>query len=308
MEEISNHEEVKINIKELQGEPFDINLAEIEEVEGEFQKEVIHAPDEYSLGTKFFKALIDGITEGALKNLITISIEKIRIYKITQNSIKFLSCFNTPFEIVRWSRLNAIGNKSDCSIQVFHHTSKNQKSTIMRLNPSTGALLDSKEVEFSKDESITKIQKPDIVKPKNTKIESFVGAEMNSELLYPFEIGKLRKYQFTRFMSFFDASKNQVEQAKERFEHKKATEFRKKLRKNFYFDSRIEDKTVLPYSRNNPDQVLIIQYGYKVVICFLVDLRRKKVLKSASFTILDFFDEKEIDDILNNGISRWPEE
>ena len=119
MEEI-DPEEIKININELEGEPFDLNFNEVQEVDGEFQKQVINSPDEYSLNSeKTQKFVLEGFTEGAIKNILTLSTQKIRLYKVTESSIDLLSCTEFQDHIKSKDiRENAVLNKSLCSIQV----------------------------------------------------------------------------------------------------------------------------------------------------------------------------------------------
>ena len=169
MEEITSYKEVKIDIGELEGEPFHLNLEEIQEVEGRAEKQIMPAPKHFSFDNSHFKGLLDGFTEGALKNFITISTEKIRLYKVTEDSIQLLSCFNTPFEIDDIFHLSVIANQLDCSLQVFHYTQRTNKSIILRIDPTTGVLLSTKETIIYKDPNIRCIYKPDIVEPKTQR-------------------------------------------------------------------------------------------------------------------------------------------
>ena len=148
MEEI-NQKDREINIKELEGEPADLNLAEVQEVEGQFEKRVIHAPDEYSLDISTVQAILEGFTEGALQNIIALSADKIRLYKVTLESIDLLSCSDIP---AQYSKSFISGGRMrkglGCSVQVFNCSANFDKSFILKFDFDSGALLACKELSF----------------------------------------------------------------------------------------------------------------------------------------------------------------
>ena len=94
--EVKDSKETQIDIKKLPGEPVEIDLGQVEEVEGEFHTEYINAPEDCSFDFQACNAVVEGFTEGALKNIITLSKKKIRLYKVTEESIKLLSCSDLP--------------------------------------------------------------------------------------------------------------------------------------------------------------------------------------------------------------------
>ena len=187
MEEI-NLNESRINVKDLEGEPLDINLASIQEAEGLLGKELIHAHEEYSFDNELFKTVVDGFTEGALKDFITISEEKTRLYKVTEDSIKALSCFERPSETLRLAiqDYTVILNKQDCSIQVFHDLfyrkvpvvmlDKTHCSYILKFDFKAGELVSTEEVAFPKDPSIYRVAKQESLESSFSKTDSFVLA------------------------------------------------------------------------------------------------------------------------------------
>ena len=124
--------EVEINIKELDGDSVDLNLAELHEVQGQFEKRVISSPDEYSFDKNTKTSILEAFTEGALKNIIALSTEKIRLYKVTEDSIELLSCSSLPHALpeTSWENL-CILNGSNCSVQVFY--SSEEKNQCMSL-------------------------------------------------------------------------------------------------------------------------------------------------------------------------------
>ena len=316
MEEISTQpEERKIDIAELKGEPVDFNPAQAEEIEGRFRKEFIHAPDDYTLDKTFSTRLLDGITEGALKNLITISKERIRVYKVTEDSIKLLSCFGTPFRI-EGPRINAIqdikaiANKSNCSIQVFHYSNKNNRTAILRLDPSTGGLIYAEELDLLREAELQYAKKLHIAKPKNSKIDEFltVGLFLKNIDKKSLEIGKLRRGRLLRWMYLNKAIENKVAETVKKFEEKRRFELRGDHRANFVFSHSNPTTAVLPYSQDHPERCLVISSSSSAILCFLVNLRKKKILRSRSFTILDLMSQREIDEAVSDPLWRDPEE
>ena len=111
-------QELEFNIYELEGEPVRLNLGEKQEVEGEFEKQIIHAPDDFSFDEQTVKVVLDGFTQGALKNILTISREKIRLYKVTKDSIEIVSCSKQSTA----QKAAFVAQKNTCSVQAFPYT------------------------------------------------------------------------------------------------------------------------------------------------------------------------------------------
>ena len=308
-----NPKEIKINLNELGGDPVDINLGEIQEVEGEFDKRIIHAPDDYSLDYRTTKTILDGFTEGALKNIVTLSAEKVRLYKVTEDSITLLSCSSLPQKLaeIRTQKLNVVKGPN-CSVQVFGYSKEDKNKTIvLKFDFKSGALLHSQEFEFWPEPNITKIQQPDIAKPKNTKIASFVDFTLDAkdDFANPghVEIGRKRKTQILRWIHLESIFRHKEAEVKTRFSQKTLL-LREEARPNFRYIKRKFLPRFYKYRSNRPEKTLIISPIPLGFIILLVDVSRKKVLKSTSVPVLDLWDEKGIEDLLTDPLQRDPGE
>ena len=314
MEE-SNLQEKVIYANELGGEPFNINLAEVEELEGQFVKEVVDSPDDYSFDNKLFKALLDGFTEGALKNFITIGTEKTRLYKITESSIKLLSCSKTPFNIGERpiEKSTLVLNKSDCSVQVFAYLSEKipvvrpadekPQSYILRFDFSTGALIESSEAAYPKESTLYRLFNPRNIKPKNSKIESFAIGRLNlrDPSSLSIQIGRLRKGRYTPWMKPHHFFNKRLKRDRARYaEQTKA--LGEEIRRNFNYDYPFDSTTAFPYTKDRPELSLIIAPGYQQYFFFLVDFRKRKILKSKSINLLDLLEANEIEAIFRDPL------
>ena len=310
MEE-QNPKEIKINIKELEGEPVDLNLSEIEEVEGLFEKRVIHAPDEFSLDKKIIKGILEGFTEGALKNIITLSQEKVRLYKVTEDSISLLSCSDLPHPLLKRGYISPTNfvRRPNCSVQVFGYSlAKKNKCFTLKFDHKSGALLDFEETEFWSDPNIERVRSFDIADPKKPIDQSFFYFNRKNETLstkVELIIGKYRKNKIFRWMNFGRVVMNKLEEVKKRYDKKKALQLTEEIRRNFVFGGSFLHN-FYRYRTKNPHHTLIISgclFGY---LFFLVDLRRKKILKSAKVTGLDIWDQKGIEDLILDPPQRDP--
>ena len=327
MEEIKPKEKT-LNIKDLEGETLDINLAQIQEIEGEFEKQVIHAPDEYSFDNDLFRAILDGFTEGALKNFITVSKEKTRLYKITQDSIKLLSCFKTPFNTSGrpLASFTAILNTSSCSLQIFPSFSEkipvaqqtqNAKSFLLKFDFSTGALLKMEDLPLPKNPKINSVFKPETLKPNFSKTDSYLIANLNLQKpeSLSIEIGRLREGGYSPWMRPNPAFDKKLSQERARYQLQTLC-FGHQLKRNFTYDYPLKRMTAFRYIEEKPDLALIISPGHQQYFFFLIDLRMKKILKSRSINLVDLLGKKGIEDIMTdplqgeaahqyNNIAQW---
>ena len=61
-----------------------------------FEKSLIEAPDHLTFDKDRYLEVVEGFTPEALKNIITISRDKLRVYAVTENKITFVSCSDIP--------------------------------------------------------------------------------------------------------------------------------------------------------------------------------------------------------------------
>ena len=304
MEESTKPHTLHLNIKGLPGEPTHLNLSNVPHIQGEFQKRGIKAPDNFSFDHQTVKAILEGFTEGALKNIITISEDKIRLYKVTLASIELLSISEIEFQVHNPSIVRLISNSAECSVQLFQYTRQVNKSIIIRFDFRTGALLTCEEFVFWEQQNICYIQDYDIPRPKNSQIDRFVTSYIytrsKSSGRSPLEIGRLRKSKYFRWMHFGAAIRNKFAETKRRFDEQ-VSALREEIRPNFRLKTS-SSKNLFKYSEEMPHLTLMVAGGKMAFSCFLVDLRIGKVLKSTSFTLIDLLGEKGIEEILRDPL------
>ena len=71
--------EIRIRVSKRGGRVFNLNLDGTEEREGEFEKVVINEPEDLSFSKSTGRVIFEGFTEGAIKNLLTLTKKRIRL-------------------------------------------------------------------------------------------------------------------------------------------------------------------------------------------------------------------------------------
>ena len=310
MEEITPRE-IQINVNELVGEPVNLNLAEVQETEVEFEEQVIDAPSQYSLDGTTVQGILEGFTEGATKNILTLSTDKVRLYEVTQDKIKLLSCSILPQKLTKLNPNANFLQLDSYSVQVFDCLKQSNHSIILKFDLKSGSLVDLKEIEVWEGRNVSGIQRPEIVRPKSTKIGWFVTFRIQTNPgefhgQTHFEIGRQRGRRLLGWMHFDRIFQKKLVEVNKRYQEK-LFGLREAVRANFRFNDYFEHR-FYRYSIENPDLTLAVSASRKGYIFWILNIRKKKVIKSTSFTILDIWDQKSIEDLLLDTLQRDPAE
>ena len=141
------------------------------------------------------------------------------------------------------------------------------------------------------------------MRPKNTKIGWFAKFKFITDQGPPqFEIGRQKGSKLFRWMNFYQIFKNKRQEVKKRWE-KKSNELGGNYKFNDYYENSIQR-----YSHQHPDLTIVTSSGSKASMFFLVDLRRKKILKSTSITALDILDHNDVRSLLSDQIEPQEED
>ena len=304
MEEI-NPIEAEFNVKELEGELVNISLGELEEVEGGFQKEGFNAPDASSFDGGAGRAVFDGFTKGALKNIITLSREKIRLYKVTKDSIELLSCSEQP----NVARSTFVLNQQTCSIQAFPY--QENMSTILRFDPETGELLERREIEFFRTQKIKDV-KPIETGAKTSIKPKFLSAVVdptpaNLWLNHIHMVERLWKGKLQMWISLERILKNRSEKTIAHYKSQ-VQQMRQEIQQNFTsFSKSLITKTFV-YDNANPSLVLAVSKNQVALTFTLINLRLKKVVKSSSMNLIEILGgTKVVEELLADEMQGDPE-
>ena len=146
-------EEETLNLANSNPLPVHVNTNQLESAIDNLEKTSIPAPEDISFGQGRYMQVTDGFTPGAVKNLISISTKKLRVYAVTNCRIQFLTSSEIPQEV---SELIFNSQFRQFSIVIFRKnkvalqivSSQSEISLVILLNPATGSVKTFKKVEF----------------------------------------------------------------------------------------------------------------------------------------------------------------
>ena len=324
--ESGNHQESAIDIRELEGEPLDIEERDFEGVETEFKREKITIPEH--MGRTFSNAeVVQGFTKGAIKNIISLSETKIRLFEVTTDSINLLSCTEVESKelaellkkmITMRPRLLKNTKSGSTEAQFLFRTLKD--TARLRFDNQTGKLLQAK---VSNLESSHPTEGSDFFErseKKHSKIESYLSAAINrgrfsrdrNEGVFRtiIQIRRLRNNRLTRWLDFEEFCIEKIQKEKARFGEQVKTvaeELRQSLIYAFgafdeydLFKDKLRIKA-FKYTKNSrrKNLILISARSKANLFIYLIDLERRKVIKHTSVNLLDLIDEAKISEILD---------
>ena len=213
--ETQKPEQKIINLNDLDvNEVLDFNPDHDEaEIDQTFSQVVkAQAPDSMTFCGDSTLFVLDGFTQGAIKNLLRVSKGHIvRLYSVTLDSIDVLSHSELATEEVKLilksrlqngsqntSSMEAIQNIHDCSVQLIPMQSN--LSILLTFNQKTGSLLKEEVCKFSEQTDITQVRALEINNPRNSLTDSFALAQSYTEITAPF--GGTRKEILNEFVKF----------------------------------------------------------------------------------------------------------
>ena len=316
MEVKSGVQVTKIHLEELEGEAIDIDFQRArEDQEGQLlhrETETLHAPDYASFGAFPFIKIVDGFTLGAIKNMINISAEKVRLYEIKDRQINLLSCTDLPSEEIKSTisdsgfrlRFALITHKQDTKIQIV--SGKGGKGFILRFSHQTGQLLSTELVDLREKKDLHCPRYFDIESPKKSKSDVYLYGlvserlSFNDRVRHNFvgEFGKIRKERFLRWFSLDRMSRRFFNRVKKRFESLKS-KLNAEISRSFMWgeDYKLNAHN---YGLECASKSLVYSASSTALIFFLLDLDRRKILKFKEINIFDFFEDKRMIDYFSD--------
>ena len=312
-EENDNEITTKIDIEALDPQTAELNIDETtgEELIRFERREVQAPPDMVFKGSTYFTVL-EGFTAGALKNLISFTVDRIRLYEVTIDSIRLISCSKIPEgkpkkllndHTLRYA-LTMIPCSESCSIQILPYTGN--RSAFLVFDPVSGELIDTQKFiifghTFLKCKWLIEAQKHNC-----SRIESYMYALASSEddsgfmmrkELFVGDIGKFRGGRFRRWLSLSKSSQTLIQREADRYEDQ-VYSLRYEIRENSTFLREWKSKTYR-WTRASSNLTLILSRSSLALFANLVDLNTKKVLKSNCLNIIDILGGPKIEKILD---------
>ena len=252
----------ELDISEFNLGAVDPNLPHIDEIEGEFGKEAIINPKEVCFDTKASTAVLEGFTEGALRNIVTLSKNEIRLYKVTLSTIELLSCSKTGLDSSKFGVRSFHADKNECSVQVFEF--KGNQSTRLFFDYKTGKLLKEEKTEFWGSHQIQSVVPIPNQRLKYSKTKNFIKFIAGDRISLRFnnwsDIGLLRSGKISRWLYQY--------------------------RRNRRLDLKTK---VFLYSKKYPKLTLLISSSQGALVFDLVDIKRKKLFKTSKVSLENLF-------------------
>ena len=324
--ELKEEKYTNIKLEEFEGEPTQLDLDLIlqqqqqEDLELGRERQVFNSPEEFSFAGFPFLRVIEGITDGALKNLLNISTSKVRLYEVKEDQINLLSCTevvspevkdalaNTSFRL----RYTLMADKKGCKIQIF--SGSDARSLILIFKPQTGELLKAEVADYFNKPGIRCPRYFPLQRPKKTRSDAYLYALVSKGLStmdkmresFFGEIGKIRKDKFLRWFNLEKMSRKIFTGVKRRFIEQVA-QMGQDLRPSLRFRGLFR-VNAHAYSPANPNLTLLYSSSSMAFVFFLLDLDRKRILKKRAFNILDIFNEEKIREYLRDELQGEEEE
>ena len=284
--------EETLNLADLEGEEVNFNLEELRQNPGEFQKALIQAPDHLAFDPDRYLKVTEGFTPGALKNLVTISKTRIRVYAITETSIKFISCSDLPQDVSEKifhrsykSYSNLIFSKSTSSLQFIDGDSNS--SILLKLDPDEGKLVFSKKIIFSIIHSPKVVRRlKGLPKPNKSKIDSFLHVKHAQELAWCRKVNffRLRKNQAREWLNLTEMIRKLNSDQGRRFYLRIKKELPKNCRSMFSYS---DVQKIDIFETRLAETSILCCYSFGAVILSLVSFDHRKVLWKRSINLLD---------------------
>ena len=284
------------------------------------QKEVIRAPDAVTLDKEPKLFILDGFTEGAIKNILTISRGNIvRLFKVTLDSIDLISYSELANDEAKetiqgqnfkFYSMKAFQNIHDCSVQLIPRESN--LSILLTFDQKTGGLLKDEVCKFSEKTDFYHVRELEICDPRNPSGGSFAllitnmmrrtpqGSSKTVELA---DFVQFRKGKIRRWGLFDGMDENADSLAKEHLTAARA-KLRPQHKRVFDFGSTPLFKAQ-SYSKSHTNLVLFTSNYFGLLVYQLVDLQNKKVLKYRSISLLEILGaertEKRLQELLQDS-------
>ena len=295
-------DERTINLAKLTGEELQVELEELREKRGRFQKIEIEAPEDITFQDGRYLKVVEGFTPGAAKNIISISKKKLRVYSVTGDSIRLINCSEVPREAgeVIFSKefifyQNLIFNKWGPSIQFI--AGKSNQSLVMKINSTTGEILETKKLTFSRIEEPQQVEQfSTLPTPKNSRIDSYLNFKIkkgskNIKTAFLRE----RNHQARKWIDLMKMVKIRHQKEKNRFSCQKQAQIPQEYSQIFRYSS-IQKNQI--FESESMGASMISFLSDSVVHLVILSFDQRKVLWTRSINFLDFLNFDKIYQIL----------
>ena len=179
-----------------------------------FINKEIKSPAHMSFDIENYFEVVNPFTEGAIKNMVCISRQYIRLYKITTSSIELISRSELPaatsdliFGFKYKQGSSVLSDPVHSSIQII--AGELNKATIIRFHRETGSLqtIENKDFEEETSRNLSKTQKFDLEPPKNSQSDHYLFYEEKETVQNIRKIGKVRKGKLKLWIDLREISK-----------------------------------------------------------------------------------------------------
>ena len=147
---------------------------------------------------------------------------------------------------------------------------------------------------------------PKVVKveiPKNSKITSYLGAYIGSnpsdEIDHFSDLGRFRKGKLSRWMKIEKIIETKFKEMKARFSLQNEN-LRVEIRRNLIFSTDHRTRA-FRYHLERPEWTLIVSMNSSALVFVLVDLMKKKVLKTSSISLIDLLGVERIQELVSRN-------
>ena len=335
--EIHKTEEKVVNIINLQENPVRLDQDFTLSTDGEFKTDCIDFPEH--LRESFLRSkILPGFTKGALKNVLYYSSTMVRLYEVTVNKISLLFRAEIESEELQnffdqgefreqISKIMVDQTKQESTIElILVGRENNSKGLNFKFCFKTGDLLDAQIHEIDNLVGIEKLIPIEIDEEKRKKSEFllknlyFYGTE-SEEFEADFHTKHLifrskettssvqwpKQLVFKKWLDLENLIYSSIAAEKKLYPQQVnnlSLEIREKCRLEWGNYLRA---SVNPFLRTRAKLTLLIIESSSHIFFFLFDLRRRKMLKQSSLSLLDLLDEDQIAKILEND-SLWKRE
>ena len=313
------HKQESVKVNELEGEPVEIDLNRVREVEVELQKQVIEFPGGAVQTFTRVTKILEGFTEGALKNIITVSERFIWLYSVTLDAITLLCCTEIEGDRVkRFFKKNLLtANQS-----ILLHRSKSSivqlifgnlgKTVTLKFCGKNGKLLKTQISNIQKNSHLEGIRIRKLGRENSYQAQSFyldgkkdsVGTRhLGLNHIYRTTLDDKNDYglDFKKWMSLDKIITRPMKNEKKIFENQlKLSTISQEIKDELKFSEEFR-RSMHPFNTNNHSVFLLILSSSSHIFFFLIDLRRRKLLKRSSLSLLDLLTKEQIEEIQDEG-------
>ena len=256
--------------------------------------------------------VVEGFTPGAIKNIITISREFLRVYAVTESKINFLSCSEIPQTALNFIFSRDFKEAKFITYRIQESTQTlevlldlNKRFFILNLSKITGKIINFTETQLTN----LKIDKKAILPsqanpaPKNSTIDAYL-----TSFAADTRTGSVNSASFFRVRRCIKGRKwvDLTEQLRRRVS-KQTDRYRQEIlsldflpesfRRYFIYSGSLSAQAL---SSNLQETALVLYRSRSLLHFYLLNFRRRKIIFSRSISVLDLL--RDVNSFLSNKI------